>query len=82
MANTGDLLKEAQSIASASPQRAEVIYKEILGANAPSSTGSPEVHEQAVRNQEIALVKLGELYRDQKYASGFVSGPHRLTGSY
>ena len=40
--------------------RAEQIYHEILS----KSAGSNEV---ALREQESALIQLGQLYRDQKY---------------
>ena len=41
--------------------RAEQIYHEILS----KSAGSNEV---ALREQDSALIQLGQLYRDQKYA--------------
>jgi len=41
--------------------RAEQIYHEILS----KSAGSNEV---ALREQDSALIRLGQLYRDQKYA--------------
>jgi len=74
MSTISDLLKQAQD----SPEQAENIYKEILGVcalinkgasctevNAASTSGE---HDQTptLRDQEVALVKLGELYRDQK----------------
>ncbi|KAI0319087.1 PCI-domain-containing protein [Amylostereum chailletii] len=57
-------LAEAQSLSSTNPSRAEAIYKEILSG--PTASESPET----LRHQETALVKLGELYRDQKNAKG------------
>jgi hypothetical protein len=42
--------------------RAEQIYHEILS----KSAGSNEV---ALREQDSALIQLGQLYRDQKYAT-------------
>ena len=60
MSPTTDLLAEAEALGTANPQRREVIYKEILEAS--KSTVNPD----ELRDQETALVKLGELYRDQK----------------
>jgi len=40
--------------------RAEQIYHEILSKNAGTN-------EAALREQELALTQLGELYRDQRY---------------
>ena len=60
MSPTTDLLAEAEALGTANPQRREDIYKEILEAS--KSTVSPD----ELRDQETALVKLGELYRDQK----------------
>ncbi len=61
MSSTADLLAEAQAISPENPKRGEAIYKEILDAS--KSTVNPD----ELRDQETALVKLGELYRDQKY---------------
>ncbi|KZV71944.1 PCI-domain-containing protein [Peniophora sp. CONT] len=56
-------LEQAQALASKEPTRAEALYKEIL--KEPASNNA-----EALRHQETALVKLGELYRDQKNAKG------------
>ena len=53
-------LEQAQALAKSEPTRAEALYKEIL--KKPASDNAEEL-----RHQETALVKLGELYRDQKY---------------
>ena len=60
MSPTTDLLAEAEGLGTANPQRREEIYKQILEAS--KSTVNPD----ELRDQETALVKLGELYRDQK----------------
>ena len=60
MSPTTDLLAEAEALGTANPQRREETYKEILEAS--KSTVNPD----ELRDQETALVKLGELYRDQK----------------
>ena len=57
---TEQKLEEAKTIFSSNPTRAEAIYKEILSA--PVASENPE----ELKNQETALVKLGELYRDQQ----------------
>ena len=64
------LLKEADNAKSTNPTRAEQIYKQILDDTAKSQkAGSSTGNEQSLRDQEIALIKLGELYRDTKYVS-------------
>jgi 26S proteasome regulatory subunit N6 len=60
MSSTADLLAEAQALGVENPERREVIYKQILEASKSS------VNPDELRDQETALVKLGELYRDQK----------------
>ncbi|EJF66337.1 PCI-domain-containing protein [Dichomitus squalens] len=62
-----ELLNQAQSLSD--PKRAEVLYKEIL-ASPISEHASVEEKEAELRHQETALVKLGELYRDQNNAKG------------
>ncbi len=57
MSSTG-LLAQAE----ANPAQAEEIYKRILVDTANSDA-------EDLRDKETALVKLGELYRDQKYGS-------------
>jgi 26S proteasome regulatory subunit N6 len=54
-----ELLNEAQSLAEKDPKRSETTYKKIL--QEPASD-----QPDALRLQETALVKLGELYRDQE----------------
>lgn len=60
MSSTADLLAEAETVAATNPKKGEAIYKQILDAS--KSTVNPD----QLRDQETALVKLGELYRDQK----------------
>lgn len=60
MSSTANLLAEAEALGVENPERQEVIYKQILEAS--KSTVNPD----ELRDQETALVKLGELYRDQK----------------
>ncbi|KAI0050854.1 PCI-domain-containing protein [Auriscalpium vulgare] len=62
MSNSTALLADAASATATNPARAEEIYKGILSAS--KSSDAPE----ELRNQETALIKLGELYRDQKDA--------------
>ncbi|KAF9220128.1 PCI-domain-containing protein [Gyrodon lividus] len=66
------LLKEAESVASTNPRRAEEIYKQILSSSASTSNGTPSTAErdQSLREQEAAMIKLAELHRDQKNAKG------------
>jgi len=56
MSSTTELLAQA----AANSSQAELIYQKIL-SNDPDSTDA-----QVLRDKETALVKLGELYRDQK----------------
>ena len=61
------LLKEAQSIKETNPGRAERIYQKILEESSKDQKAGPSNgNEQRLRDQEVALVKLGELYRDTK----------------
>ena len=53
-------VREAQKLAKTDPKKAEDIYKEII-SKPPSVTS-----DAAVREYEVALISLGELYRDQK----------------
>ncbi|KAF8490456.1 PCI-domain-containing protein [Russula emetica] len=64
MADDSELLAEAETVSAENPKRGEEIYKQILDAS--KSTVNPD----ELRDQETALVKLGELYRDQKNAKG------------
>nr|VWP02088.1 JmjC domain-containing protein [Ganoderma boninense] len=61
-----ELLTQAKS---AEPKRAEALYREIL-ASPISEHAAVEEKEAELRHQEAALVKLGELYRDQSNAKG------------
>jgi len=64
MSTTAKTLAEADSLVSSNPKRAETLYKEILA----DTTKFPDAQQQAfrLRDQEAALVNLGQLYRDQK----------------
>ncbi|ETW86375.1 hypothetical protein HETIRDRAFT_438720 [Heterobasidion irregulare TC 32-1] len=71
MSTTQQLLEEAQSAASTDTKRAEAIYKGILSAAATTASNHvSEERDQSLRDQETALVKLGELYRDNQNAAG------------
>ncbi|KIJ45093.1 hypothetical protein M422DRAFT_29944 [Sphaerobolus stellatus SS14] len=64
-----DLLTEAQSFQKTEPARAIEIYKRILEPAGKQA----QTHEQdafRAREQETALLKLGEIYRDQQNAEG------------
>lgn len=54
---------EAQKVAKTDSRKAESLYQDIL-SKTPSAT-----NDAAVREYETALVKLGELYRDEKYVN-------------
>ncbi|RPD56385.1 PCI-domain-containing protein [Lentinus tigrinus ALCF2SS1-7] len=67
MPTKDELLTQAQ--AAKDPVQAEALYREILAS--PISEHAPvEEKEAELRHQESALVKLGELYRDQNNAKG------------
>lgn len=53
-------VREAQKAAISDPKKAEHIYKDIV-SKPPSVTS-----DAAIREYEVALISLGELYRDQK----------------
>jgi 26S proteasome regulatory subunit N6 len=53
-------VREAQKLAKSDPRKAEEIYKDII-SKPPSVTS-----DAAIREYEVALISLGELYRDQK----------------
>jgi len=53
-------VREAQKVVASDPRKAEAIYKEIIAK--PPSINS----DAAVREYEVALISLGELYRDEK----------------
>ncbi|KAF8644776.1 hypothetical protein AX16_008282 [Volvariella volvacea WC 439] len=61
-----DTLAKADSLVASDPAAAEALYKQILAA--PRDDNTQDEHAQFLRDQETALVKLGELYRDQKNA--------------
>ena len=52
-------IEEAQELAKTDPSKAEAIYKDILSSG-------PGSGEAALRQYEVALTGLGELYRDTK----------------
>ncbi|CAG8476417.1 8420_t:CDS:2 [Diversispora eburnea] len=54
-------LQRAEDLAKFAPNEAEEIYKSILAQNA--------ANDDVIKEQEIALVKLGELYRDHRKAN-------------
>ena len=56
-------IQAAQKLAKTDPRKAEAQYKEII-SKPPSATS-----DAAVREYETALVSLGELYRNEKWAS-------------
>lgn len=51
---------EAKTLAGTDPRKLEAIYRNII-STPPSVTS-----EAAVKEYEAALIKLGELYRDEK----------------
>ncbi|PSR90530.1 PCI domain-domain-containing protein [Coniella lustricola] len=59
-------VREAQKAASTDPKKAEQIYKDII-SQPPSVTS-----DASIREYEVALVSLGELYRDQKNTQDLV----------
>ncbi|CAA7266757.1 unnamed protein product [Cyclocybe aegerita] len=73
MASISQLLGNAQASASSNPKEAERLYKQILSTTSGLTSKEPPKNDEQVQNlrdQEVALVKLGELYRDQKNAQG------------
>ncbi|KAJ8583149.1 PCI-domain-containing protein [Rhizopogon salebrosus TDB-379] len=72
MISTEELLRQAEGLLPSEPRRAEELYKQILNSAASTSNGSAlnADKEQSLRDQESALIKLAELYRDQKDATG------------
>ncbi|KAK3946334.1 hypothetical protein QBC46DRAFT_301617 [Diplogelasinospora grovesii] len=59
-------VREAQKLTKTDPRKAEEIYQEII-SKAPSVTS-----DAAIREHELALISLGELYRDEKNAKALV----------
>ncbi|KAF6759282.1 proteasome regulatory particle subunit [Ephemerocybe angulata] len=72
MATTQLLEKADAALAAKNVKEAEKLYQEVLSTSSASDvhTTDASVQQQQLRNQEKALVKLGELYRDQKNAQG------------
>ncbi|KAG8802239.1 26S proteasome regulatory subunit rpn6 [Serendipita sp. 398] len=60
--DTSSLLSQAVSQRSSNPRQAEKLFKQILSVKAGKST---ENDVDVTRDQETALVELGELYRDE-----------------
>lgn len=69
MSSKEDLLKQAEALASSNPLQAEALYKEII-TTPINQHAAVEERQWDLRHQENALVKLAELYRDQKNARG------------
>ncbi|EAU81018.2 proteasome regulatory particle subunit [Coprinopsis cinerea okayama7 len=68
--DTSSLISQAEGVVSTNPAQAEALYQQVLAASSASSSNTdPTVQAQILRDQETALVKLGELYRDQKNAA-------------
>ncbi|KAI5121381.1 hypothetical protein M0805_001194 [Coniferiporia weirii] len=63
------MLAEAETVRSTNPKQAELLYRQILETSAQAQ-GSQGEREQNLRDQEIALISLGKLYRDNKDANG------------
>lgn len=59
------MLEEAQAARVKDPRRAEDIYRRILETSAQAQA-PPSERDQILRDQETALLKLGELFRDQR----------------
>jgi 26S proteasome regulatory subunit N6 len=55
-------LEDAKAIQKTDPAQAEALYKTILSTR-------PETTDAALKEYELALMALGELYRDAGYAS-------------
>ncbi|KIR27492.1 26S proteasome regulatory subunit N6 [Cryptococcus deuterogattii 99/473] len=60
---TSEKLDQAASVFDKDPTTAERLYKEIL------QDDSQPANEDVLRDKEVALVKLGTLYRDSRYLS-------------
>ncbi|KAI0807978.1 PCI-domain-containing protein [Fomes fomentarius] len=67
MATKQELFAQAESVSE--PARKEALYKQIL-ASPINEHALVEEKEADLRHQESALVKLGQLYRDQNNAKG------------
>ncbi|VUC32053.1 unnamed protein product [Clonostachys rosea] len=62
-----DRVQEAQKLTKTNPSQAEAIYKEI------TSTAPSAASDSATREYEVALISLGELYRDQTRTQDLVN---------
>ncbi|CAH0059527.1 unnamed protein product [Clonostachys solani] len=62
-----DRVQEAQKLTKTNPTQAEAIYKEI------TSTAPSAASDSATREYEVALISLGELYRDQTRTQDLVN---------
>jgi 26S proteasome regulatory subunit N6 len=80
MSTTDQLLTEADAASKTDIKRAEALYKQILATPKLSPNEGEERLAQTLRDQETALVNLGQLYRDQKYVDVALVGPSILTG--
>jgi 26S proteasome regulatory subunit N6 len=68
MSTTAELLALAVEASKTDTKRSEALYKQILSSPTKlSPNSSNEDNQQHVRDQETALVNLGQLYRDQKF---------------
>ena len=80
--DTAKLITEADAVIKTDPRKAEGLYKQVLAApkrqsllsvgnwtRTDSISYAIVASEEALRDQEAALVKLGYLYRDEKCAS-------------
>ncbi|KAG2354422.1 hypothetical protein BDR07DRAFT_1548494 [Suillus spraguei] len=75
------LLEQVVDLVSSNSNRAEELYKQILDSTASTSNGSSVSadKEQCLRDQESALIKLAELYQDQRRVLQsllFYASPH------
>lgn len=59
------MLAEAQAARKTDPKHAEDLYRRILETSAQAQVSQAE-RESNLRDQESALISLGELYRDNK----------------
>ncbi|KAJ4474675.1 PCI-domain-containing protein [Lentinula edodes] len=69
MSTSAELLAEAVSASKSDSKRSESLYKQILSSTKPSTHENSQ-QTQTLRDQETALVNLGQLYRDQNNAAG------------
>ncbi|KAK1227278.1 26S proteasome regulatory subunit rpn6 [Marasmius sp. AFHP31] len=70
MSSTDKLLADANAASKKDTKRAEDLYKQILALPKPAASEGEDRLAQTLRDQETALVNLGQLYRDQKNAKG------------